>query len=324
MESAELLDLLGNENRRRILRLLSRKPCYVTEIGDYLDVSPKAVIDHLEKLEEAGIVESRSDGSRRKYFNIARDVRLEVTVSRHEYGTKSAYPANPAMDIRGRCAYVRLDVEGVSTGSGDGAGGSTENRESGETTGNHGNEIVENAENVENRAGVENHETVESAEPTESGEVDESSEPTEDSGLSEPAENSEVGGPTENSEVGGPTENSEVGGLTENSEASEVGELAAEYDRLREMEAELSLAQRWVRGRIAELLDRLQTAVGAESDAQFHADLLAAVVSTDGSRGEIVAAVDAPPREVRRGLTRLVEAGILAREGDRYRVAESV
>ncbi|RLM32686.1 ArsR family transcriptional regulator, partial [Haloferax sp. Atlit-109R] len=47
MDSAVLLDLLGNENRRRILRLLATKPCYVTEISEYLDVSPKAVIDHL-------------------------------------------------------------------------------------------------------------------------------------------------------------------------------------------------------------------------------------------------------------------------------------
>ncbi|WP_459839722.1 ArsR/SmtB family transcription factor, partial [Halolamina litorea] len=49
MDSAVLLNLLGNENRRRILRLLSHKSCYVTEISEYLGVSPKAVIDHLRK-----------------------------------------------------------------------------------------------------------------------------------------------------------------------------------------------------------------------------------------------------------------------------------
>ncbi len=293
MESAELLDLLGNENRRRILRLLSRKPCYVTEIGEYLDVSPKAVIDHLEKLEEAGIVESRTDGSRRKYFNIARDVRLEVTVSRHEYGTKSAYPANPAMDIRGQCTHVRLDVEGVATEPTDngGVGGSTTDHED--------ERVVENGEDER---------------VVENGRDERVVENSEDDGV--------VGG----DEHEGLVENNETAdsaGVTKGGEAGEVGALAAEYDRLREMEAELSLAQRWVRGRIAELLDRLQTAVGAESDAQFHADLLAAVVSTDGSRGAVVATVDAPPREVRRGLTRLVEAGVLAREGDWYRIAES-
>lgn len=99
MDSAALLDLLGNENRRRILRLLSRRPCYVTEISEYLGVSPKAVIDHLRKLEEAGIIESHVDDRQRKYFHIARNIRLEINVSPYGFGTKSAYPASRNLDI---------------------------------------------------------------------------------------------------------------------------------------------------------------------------------------------------------------------------------
>jgi len=109
MNSAALLDLLGNENRRRILRLLAQKPCYVTEISEYLGVSPKAVIDHLRKLEEAGLVESRVDDQRRKYFHIARNLRLEVNVSPYRFGTKSAYPASMSLDLT-RCRYLSLDV----------------------------------------------------------------------------------------------------------------------------------------------------------------------------------------------------------------------
>jgi ArsR family transcriptional regulator len=110
MDSAALLDLLGNENRRRILRLLARKPCYVTEISEYLGVSPKAVIDHLRKLEETGLVESRTDENRRKYFHIARNLRLEVNVSPYEFGAKSAYAASPSLDIR-RTSYLSVDLE---------------------------------------------------------------------------------------------------------------------------------------------------------------------------------------------------------------------
>jgi ArsR family transcriptional regulator len=110
MDSAELLDLLGNANRRRILRLLSHKPCYVTEISDYIGVSPKAVIDHLRKLEEAGLVTSRTDDQRRKYFSISRNVRLEVNVSPYEFGTKSAYPAGRNLDLT-RCRYLSIEVE---------------------------------------------------------------------------------------------------------------------------------------------------------------------------------------------------------------------
>jgi ArsR family transcriptional regulator len=110
MDSAVLLDLLGNENRRRILRLLSQKPCYVTEISEYLSVSPKAVIDHLRKLEEAGLVESRTDDQRRKYFHIARNLRLEVNVSPYGFGTKSAYPASTSLDMAGRCPHVTIEA----------------------------------------------------------------------------------------------------------------------------------------------------------------------------------------------------------------------
>ena len=109
MDSAVLLDLLGNENRRRILRLLAQKPCYVTEISEYLGVSPKAVIDHLRKLEEAGLVKSRTDDQRRKYFHISRNLRLEVSVSPYKFGAKSAYPANPSLDCT-RCAHISVDL----------------------------------------------------------------------------------------------------------------------------------------------------------------------------------------------------------------------
>src|SRR6056297_1757509 len=110
MDSGEFLDILGNANRRRILQLLAERPCYVTEISDFLGVSPKAVIDHLEKLEAAGLVESRTDSKRRKYFSIARHVRLEVTVSPYEFGTKSAYPASSRLDITS-CRQLSIDLE---------------------------------------------------------------------------------------------------------------------------------------------------------------------------------------------------------------------
>jgi ArsR family transcriptional regulator len=109
MDSGALLDLLGNENRRRILRLLARKPCYVTEISEYLDVSPKAVIDHLRQMEEAGLVESRTDDQRRKYFHIAQNLRLEVQLSPFDFGAKSAYPASADLDLT-RCQYVSVRV----------------------------------------------------------------------------------------------------------------------------------------------------------------------------------------------------------------------
>ena len=110
MDSAALLDLLGNENRRRILNLLAQRPCYVTEISEYLGVSPKAVINHLRKLEDAGLIESHTDDQQRKYFYIARNMRLEISVSPYTFGTKSAYPASRNFDITS-FRYLSVDVD---------------------------------------------------------------------------------------------------------------------------------------------------------------------------------------------------------------------
>ncbi|MDO9518356.1 MAG: ArsR family transcriptional regulator [Methanosarcinaceae archaeon] len=85
MESAQILDILGNENRRKILQLLSNRPCYVSEISGRLGVGPKAIISHLSMLEDTGLIECRVDEQRRKYFNIADNMRIEVAVSPHSY-----------------------------------------------------------------------------------------------------------------------------------------------------------------------------------------------------------------------------------------------
>jgi ArsR family transcriptional regulator len=89
LDPIELLDILGNENRRRILQLLSFRPFYFNEMAKRLDVGPKAVIDHLEMLERAGLIECYQDQGRRKYFRIIRKTVLEVAVSPNSYGVRA-------------------------------------------------------------------------------------------------------------------------------------------------------------------------------------------------------------------------------------------
>jgi len=218
MDSAGLLDLLGNENRRRILRLLARKPCYVTEIGEYLGVSPKAVIDHLRKLEEAGLVESTTDEARRKYFHIARNLRLEVNVSPYGFATKSAYAASPGLDLR-TCRYVSIDVQ------------------------------------------VDRQE--------------------------------------------------------------DLGELAGELDALQEVEHELSLAQRWVQGRLTDVLDRLSKQLEDEVDGRgrLYAEVLAALAGETGTAAAVAADVDADEGVVAEALDALADAGVVERGEDGWQIA---
>ncbi|RZN62789.1 MAG: ArsR family transcriptional regulator [Methanonatronarchaeia archaeon] len=72
--------ILGNENRRKILKILSKKPRYVTELSNILDISRKAVIDHLAILEDSGLIENFSGINRRKYYKISKSVTFEYAL----------------------------------------------------------------------------------------------------------------------------------------------------------------------------------------------------------------------------------------------------
>jgi ArsR family transcriptional regulator len=235
MDASALLDLLGNGNRRRILRLLARKPCYVTEISEHLGVSPKAVIDHLGKLEEAGLIESRVDEKRRKYFHISENLRLEVTLAPYDFGMKSAYPASPGLDLS-RCQYLSLEIsdghphgDGTEPGAGEG----------------------------------------------ESGRID----------------------------------------------AAEVSDLVEELDELEDLERELSLAQRWVQGRITSVLEELGEAI--DSEESLDTEILAALADGAAEPGEIGNAIGAPPPLVEERLRRLERREIIERDGGEWALANS-
>jgi ArsR family transcriptional regulator len=60
-------------------------------------------------LEEAGLVESRVDERRRKYFHISRSLRLEVDVSPYRFGVKSAYPSRCRKEV----SYEHVEIDGV-------------------------------------------------------------------------------------------------------------------------------------------------------------------------------------------------------------------
>jgi len=214
MDSAELLDLLGNANRRRILRLLAHKPCYVTEISEYLGVSPKAVIDHLKKLEEAGLVDSRTDDQRRKYFSISRNLRLEVRVSPYEFGTKSAYPASTGLDIS-TCRHLSIDVD--DDGGGD------------------------------------------------------------------------------------------------------LRDMARQLARLEQLENELSLAQRWVQGRVTDVRDRFDETV-ENDEGRLYAELVSALTHGPMSVQSLAREVEAPPELVEKALSRLAGEDVVERTDDGWQL----
>ena len=77
-EVSRLLDILGNRNRRRIIGLLREKPCFVTEISERLEISPKAVVEHLQYMERENVLLWRIDDRRRKYYYLSRKINVQI------------------------------------------------------------------------------------------------------------------------------------------------------------------------------------------------------------------------------------------------------
>lgn len=95
----KLLDILGNETRRRILILLTKRPYFVSELSQELGVGQKAVLEHLRILEGAGLIEGRIEriprGRPRKYYTIKRGFRMEVLLTPYAFGTEMYEPKRP-------------------------------------------------------------------------------------------------------------------------------------------------------------------------------------------------------------------------------------
>jgi len=81
----KLLNVLGNETRVRILKLLSTSPKYVSQISRELNVGQQAILRHLKELEECGLVHSFKEsgwkGPERKYYSLSDHVDLRLFIS---------------------------------------------------------------------------------------------------------------------------------------------------------------------------------------------------------------------------------------------------
>jgi ArsR family transcriptional regulator len=81
----KLLDILGNETRRRILEVLADEPKYFIQLSKELGVSQQAVLKHLTLLEDAGLIASFRAKSElaapdRKYYRLNRSLYLSIGI----------------------------------------------------------------------------------------------------------------------------------------------------------------------------------------------------------------------------------------------------
>ena len=93
LDIEKVLDILGNETRRRILRYLAEEPRYFIQLSKELGVSQQAVLKHLEILQALNLVESfaeKSDlaGPDRKYYRLNRSLILTIGLSEDVFRMK--------------------------------------------------------------------------------------------------------------------------------------------------------------------------------------------------------------------------------------------
>lgn len=72
------LAILGSKPRLEILRLLSRRDLYVSELMDAIGMDGTTATHHLEVLTDAGEVDSYEEG-RRRHYRLHPEVRVHIS-----------------------------------------------------------------------------------------------------------------------------------------------------------------------------------------------------------------------------------------------------
>ncbi|NHI94013.1 MAG: ArsR family transcriptional regulator [Candidatus Lokiarchaeota archaeon] len=92
----ELMRILGNETRRKILEMLSERPRYLTDLSKELDKGQQAILRHLEDLENCGFLESfiekrgqKSVGRSKKFYKITQSKRILIDISPNMFEIQS-------------------------------------------------------------------------------------------------------------------------------------------------------------------------------------------------------------------------------------------
>lgn len=93
MDSDVILDILGNDTRRKILAVLSDEPMYFNQLAKELGVGQQAILRHLQALEDSGLIEAYSEKSEfgapdRKHYRLNESFILTISLSVDDFTMK--------------------------------------------------------------------------------------------------------------------------------------------------------------------------------------------------------------------------------------------
>jgi ArsR family transcriptional regulator len=85
-----LLDVLGNESRRKILSLISHEPMYFNQLAREMGTAQQAILRHVKILEDSGMIGSYIQRSNlgapdRKYYKLNSSFNINISVSHDNF-----------------------------------------------------------------------------------------------------------------------------------------------------------------------------------------------------------------------------------------------
>jgi ArsR family transcriptional regulator len=113
LDSDAILDVLGNDTRRRILAALADEPMYFNQLAKEIDIGQQAMLRHVEAMEKIGLIETYAEKSNfgapnRKYYKLNSAFTLTISLSEDDFSiTNKKIEASPNKESKKR--RKRLD-----------------------------------------------------------------------------------------------------------------------------------------------------------------------------------------------------------------------
>src|SRR5688500_17583789 len=89
-----ILDIIGNNTRRKILATLDQEPMYFNQLAKEISIGQQAILRHMKTLEDIGLIESYADKSNlgapdRKYYRLNSSFSLTICHSEDAFSIEN-------------------------------------------------------------------------------------------------------------------------------------------------------------------------------------------------------------------------------------------
>lgn len=94
IDSNLILNILGNETRRKILSVLSEEPMYFNQLSKQIGIGQQAILRHMQALEDAGLVKAYHRKSilgapKRKYYCLNTSFSITISISQDSFSVEN-------------------------------------------------------------------------------------------------------------------------------------------------------------------------------------------------------------------------------------------